>query len=118
MSRVTNAPASRERRRRRLRLARGFRGARGRLFRQATESVDRAMQLAYAHRKLKKQEYRALWITRISAACRENGLTYSRLIEGLTKARVRLNRKMLAEIAVRDSAGFASIVECARAGLK
>jgi large subunit ribosomal protein L20 len=117
MSRATNAPASRLRRRRRLKLASGFRGNRSKLFRQATEAVDRAMRLATIHRKLKKREYRSLWITRVSAACRLNGIAYNRLIEGLQKAGVMLNRKMLSEIAIHDPGGFTSIVEKARAGL-
>ena len=117
MPRVSNAPASRRRRRRRLERAKGFRGSRSKLFRQATEAVDRAMQLATVHRKQKKRNYRALWITRISAACRGNGITYSRLMEGLIKANVALNRKMLSEIAIHDPHGFAVIVKQARDGL-
>ena len=116
MSRATNAPASRQRRRRRLDLAKGFRGARSKLFRQATEAVNRAMRLAYEHRKLKKREYRALWIVRLSAACRQCGMSYSRFIEGTTKANITLNRKMLSEIAIHDPQGFAKIVERAKAG--
>ena len=114
MPRATNAPASRRRRKRRLELAKGFRGARSKRFRQATEAVDRAQSLATIHRKLKKREYRALWITRVSAACHLNGITYSRFIEGLTKAKVKLNRKMLSEIAIHDPAGFSSIVGIAQ----
>ena len=110
MPRVTNAPASRKRRRRRLKLASGFRGSRSKLFRQATVAVDRAMKLATIHRKLKKRDYRALWIARLSAACRQHGITYSRFMEGLTKANVALNRKMLSEIAIHDPKGFAEIV--------
>ena len=114
MPRATNAPASRRRRRRRLELAKGFKGARSKRFRQATEAVDRAMQLSTIHRKLKKREYRALWINRVSAACRSNGMTYSRFIEGLIKAQVKLNRKMLSEIAIHDPVGFTSIVGVAQ----
>jgi len=110
MPRATNAPASRRRRKRRLEQAKGFYGSRSKLFRQATEAVDRAMRLATIHRKLKKREYRSLWIARLSAACRLNGITYSRFIEGLTKARVELNRKMLSEIAIHDPEGFVKIV--------
>ena len=117
MPRVTNAPASRKRRSRRLQLARGFRGGRSKRFRQATEAVDRAMRLSTIHRKLKKRDYRDLWIARISAACRSRGMSYSRLIEGLTKASVRLNRKMLSEIAIFDPAGFDRIVEQAKGRL-
>ena len=112
--RVTNAPASRERRRRRLALAKGFYGARSKLFRTATEAVDRAMRLATAHRKLKKRNFRQLWIGRVNAAARQEGISYSKLIAGLTKAGVALNRKMLSEIAIRDPEGFKSIVEIAK----
>ena len=112
--RVTNAPASRERRRRRLKLAKGFYGARSKLFRTATEAVDRAMRLATAHRKLKKRDFRQLWIARINAATRAEGLSYSKFIAGLTKAGVTLNRKMLSEIAIQDPAGFKTIVEIAK----
>ena len=112
--RVTNAPASRERRRRRLRLAKGFYGARSKLFRTATEAVDRAMRLSTAHRKLKKRDFRQLWIARVNAAARTEGVSYSKLIAGLTKAGVVLNRKSLSEIAIRDPEGFKTIVEIAR----
>ena len=115
MPRATNAPASRRRRKRRLEQAKGFRGARSKLFRKATEAVNRAMQMATVHRKHKKRSYRALWIVRLTAACREQGITYSRFIEGLTKASIALNRKMLSEIAVHDPAGFRSIVDTVRA---
>ncbi len=117
MSRVTNAPASRKRRRRRLQLAKGFRGARSKLFRQATEAVDRAQRLATEHRKLRKREFRRLWIARINAATRNEGMTYSRFMEGLTKAGVTVNRKMLSEIAIADAEGFKALVEKARAAL-
>lgn len=117
MPRATNAPASRRRRRRRLDLAKGFRGSRSKLFRQATEAVDRAMRQATTHRRLKKRDYRSLWIARISAACRANDMTYSRFIEGLTKTNITLNRKMLSEIAIHDPEGFTKIVDQAKAGL-
>ena len=112
--RVTNAPASRERRRRRLELAKGFYGARSKLFRTATEAVDRAMRLSTEHRKLKKRNFRSLWIGRVNAAARLEGISYSKLIAGLTKAGVALNRKMLSEIAIRDPAGFKAIVDIAK----
>ena len=112
--RVTNAPASRERRRRRLELAKGFYGARSKLFRTATEAVDRAMRLSTEHRKLKKRDFRQLWIGRVNAAARADGISYSKLIAGLTKAGVVLNRKMLSEIAIQDPAGFKAIVEVAK----
>ncbi len=117
MSRVTNAPASRERRRRRLELAKGFRGSRSKLFRQATEAVDRAQRLATVHRKDRKREFRRLWISRINLAVRGEGMTYSRFIEGLTKAGVEINRKMLSEIAIADAEGFKALIEKARAAL-
>jgi len=112
--RVTNAPASRERRRNRLELAKGFRGARSKLFRQATEAVDRAMRLATEHRKLKKRDFRQLWIARINAATRTEGLSYSKFIAGLTKAGVVINRKMLSEIAIQDPEGFKTLVGIAK----
>ena len=112
--RVTNAPASRERRRRRLELAKGFYGARSKLFRTATEAVDRAMRLSTEHRKLKKRNFRQLLIGRVNAAARLEGISYSRLIAGLTKAGVTLNRKMLSEIAIHDPEGFKVIVEIAK----
>ena len=114
MPRATNAPASRRRRKRVLKLAKGFRGARSKLFSQATEAVDRAMMLATIHRKQKKRDYRRLWITRLSSACRINDITYSRFMEGLVKADILLNRKMLSEIAINDPDGFAKIVEQAK----
>jgi len=117
MPRATNAPASRRRRKRRLKQARGFYGARSKLYRQATEAVDRAKKLATIHRKLKKREYRSLWIVRLSAACRQHEMSYSRFIEGLTKAHVTLNRKMLSEIAIHDPDGFAKIVAQAKAAI-
>ena len=114
MSRATNAPASRERRRRRLEEAKGFRGNRSKTFRIATEAVDRARKLATIHRKLKKRDYRQLWIARINAATRAEGMSYSAFIAGLIKANVALNRKMLSEIAINDPAGFKTLVEIAK----
>ena len=112
--RVTNAPASRERRRRRLAKAKGFYGARSKLFRTATEAVDRAMRLATVHRKLKKRDFRQLWIARVNAAARAEGISYSKFIAGLAKAGVALNRKMLSEIAIHDPEGFKTLVEIAK----
>ena len=114
MSRATKAPASRARRRRRLEEAKGFRGARSKLFRTATEAVDRARTLATIHRKLKKRDFRQLWIARINAATRAEGVSYSQFIAGLTKAGVILNRKMMSEIAIRDPEGFKQLVEIAK----
>ena len=115
--RVSNGPASRERRRRRLELAKGFRGSRSKLFRQATEAVDRAQRLATTHRKDRKREFRALWITRINLAVRAEGMTYSRFMEGVIKAGIEINRKMLSEMAIQDAEGFKKIVESARKAL-
>ena len=114
MPRVTNAPASRRRRKRRLELAKGFYGARSRLYRQATEAVDRAMAMSYAHRKQKKRNYRSLWIVRLSAACKAHGLNYSKFMQGVIKSGIGLNRKMLSEIAIHDPEGFAQIVSVAK----
>ena len=112
--RATNAPTSRERRRRRLARAKGFYGARSKLFRTATEAVDRALRLSTAHRKLKKRDFRKLWIARINAATRQEGMSYSKFMAGLIKAGVSLNRKMLSEIAIHDPEGFKTIVEIAK----
>lgn len=117
MPRATNAPASRKRRSNRLKKARGFRGGRSKLFRTATESVDRAECMATAHRRTRKRDFRRLWITRISAAVQPFGLNYSTFMNGLNKADVDLNRKMLSEIAIHDPKGFESIVEQAKAAL-
>ena len=106
MSRATNAPASRSRRRRRLEEAKGFR--------TATEAVDRARALATIHRKLKKRDFRQLWIARINAATRAEGISYSQFIAGLAKAGVILNRKMMSEIAIQDPEGFKQLVEIAK----
>ena len=114
MPRTTNAAASRKRRKRRLELAKGFYGSRSKLFRLATEAVDRAMVLSYTHRKDKKRDFRGLWITRLAAACKLNDVSYSRFIEGLRKAGIELNRKMLSEIAIHDPEGFASIAKIAK----
>ena len=117
MSRATNAPASRERRRKRLELAKGFYGGRSKRFRTATEAVDHARRYATVHRKLRKRDYRSLWIVRINAAVRPEGITYSRFIEGLNKAGVALNRKILADLAVNDPAAFAEVVKTAKEAL-
>ena len=114
MPRITNAVASRKRRKRRLELAKGFYGARSKQFRLATEAVDRAMELSYTHRKAKKRDFRGLWIVRLNAACKLNGISYSRFIEGAGKAGIELNRKMLSEIAIHDPEGFAAIAKLAK----
>jgi large subunit ribosomal protein L20 len=117
MPRATNAPASRRRRKNRLDLAKGFYGHRSKLFRQATEAVDRAQAMAYVHRKQKKRTFRRLWTVRVNAACKANGITYSRFIEGLVKANINLNRKMLSEIAIYDDAGFIKLIQAAKAAI-
>ncbi len=117
MPRATNGPASRRRRNNRLKLAKGFRGARSKLFRQATEAVDRAQAMAYVHRKHKKRNFRRLWIVRVNAACRMNGISYSRFIDGCNKAGITLNRKVLSEIAIHDPAGFTKVAEAAKAAV-
>ena len=102
---------SRARRRRRLQLAKGFRGSRSKLFRQATEAVDRAQRLATEHRKLRKRDFRRLWIVRINAAARLNGLNYSAFISGLKRQGIEVNRKMLADLAVNDASAFSQLAE-------
>lgn len=118
MPRVKRGFKARRRRNRVLKLAKGYRGARSKLFRSATEAVDRALNYAFRDRRVKKRDFRALWITRINAAARENGLSYSRLIHGLKLAEVGLDRKIMAELAVTDPAGFATVAETAKAKLQ
>ena len=118
MSRTTTAPASRRRHKKVLKQAKGFYGNRSKTYTQAAAAVKRAMAMATEHRKLKKRQYRSLWIVRVNAAARENGTTYSRLIEGLAKAGITLNRKMLSEIAIHDAEGFKALVAKALAALK
>jgi len=118
MPRVKRGFKARRRRNKVLKLAKGYRGARSKLFRSATEAVDRALNYAYRDRRVKKRDFRALWIARINAASRLNGLSYSRLVYGLKKAEVALDRKVLAEIAVTDPAAFGAVVEKAKAQLQ
>jgi len=110
MPRVTGRPASRKRRKKVLKRAKGFVGGRRKLIRTAKETVTRAEVYATRDRKLRKREFRTLWNARINAACRSQGITYSRLIAGLKAAKVELNRKALAEIAARDEVAFKAIV--------
>lgn len=114
MPRSKNTVASRARRKKILKAARGYRGGRHALYRAARETVERAMVFAYRDRRQKKRDFRKLWIARINAAARVNGLSYSRFISGLKKAEVDINRKMLAEMAVNDQAGFARLAEVAK----
>jgi len=116
MARVKHAVVSRRRRKKVLKKARGQYGARGRLYRTAKESVAKGLTYAYRDRKAKKRSFRALWITRINAACRENGISYSRFINGLAKAKIALNRKVLADIALNDKPGFGKLVEASKKG--
>lgn len=118
MSRVKRGFKARRRRNKVLKLAKGYRGARSKLFRSATEAVDRALKYAYRDRRVRKRDFRALWIARINAAARENGLSYSRLIFGLKKAEIGIDRKIMAQLAVTDPADFGLIVEKAKAQLQ
>jgi len=115
MPRVKRGFKARRRRNKVLKLAKGYRGARSKLFRSATEAVDRALNYAFRDRKVKKRDFRALWITRINAASRLNGLSYSKLIHGLKKANVEIDRKVLADLAVSDPTGFSEIASVAKA---
>ena len=117
MPRVRRSVQSRKRRKKILKAAKGYRGARSRLLRTATEAVDKALLYAYAHRRTKKREMRRLWIARINAAARLNGITYSRLMEGLTKANVALDRKVLSDMALKDPAAFTMVTEVAKSKL-
>ena len=118
MPRVKRGFKARRRRNKILKLAKGYRGARSKLFRSATEAVDRALNYAYRDRRVKKRDFRALWITRINAAARENGLSYSRLIHGLKQADVGLDRKIMADLAVNDPTAFSVIAETAKTRLQ
>lgn len=118
MARVTNTPTTRRRRKKILKQAKGYWGARSRLFRQAKDSVRRALRYAYRDRRQRKREFRRLWIVRINAACRSNGITYSRFINGLKNAGVEIDRKVLADIAVKDPNAFKQFVEIAQSALK
>ncbi len=111
MPRAKGGPKTRARRKRVLNLAEGYWGAKSKLFRTATEAVDHALKYAYRDRKARKRDFRRLWIARINAAVRLNGLTYSRFIAGLAKSGIGLDRKVLADMAVTDPAGFTKIVE-------
>lgn len=114
MPRATNAPASRQRRKRRLEQAKGFRGGRSKLFRTATESVNKALGYAYRDRRQKKRDMRGLWIVRINVGARMSGLSYNQFMRGLKAADIELNRKMLADLAVEDPQAFAELVETAK----
>jgi large subunit ribosomal protein L20 len=113
MARVKRGNVARKRRKKILKLAKGFRGSHSKLFRTANQQVMKALRSAYRDRRRRKRDFRRLWIARINAAARQNGVTYSQLIGNLKKADIQLNRKMLAQMAVLDPAGFAKVVEVA-----
>jgi len=114
MPRAKGGFKTRRRRKKILQMAKGYYGAKSRLYRIATEAVDRALRYAYRDRRVKKREFRSLWITRINAAVRSFGLTYSQFISGLSKANINLNRKVLADMAVRDPKAFGELIENAK----
>jgi large subunit ribosomal protein L20 len=114
MPRVKKSVASRARRKKFLSMAKGYRSGRHRLYRSAREAVERGLTFAYRDRKVRKREFRSLWIVRINAALRPLGLSYSKFIGGLKKAQINLDRKVLADMAVRDPQGFARVAELAR----
>ena len=118
MPRATNAPASRERRKRVLDKAKGYRGRRSKLFRYAKDATMKAQYWAYRDRKTRKRNFRNLWIQRINAACRDQGTTYSRFMEGLAAANIAIDRKSLADLAVQDPAAFKSIFDRAAEALQ
>ena len=118
MPRVTNSPASRKRRKKVLKYAKGYFGNKSKLFRYAKEAVQHAWQYAYAARRKKKGDWRGLWIVRVNAACRNAGISYNRFIEGLKAAGIELDRKVLADLAVRDEIAFGALVQKAKVALK
>lgn len=117
MARVKGAMMTRKRRKKVLKLAKGYYGSKSKLFKTAKEAVMKSGQYAYIGRKQKKRDFRALWITRISAACRANDINYSTFMNGLKKANITLNRKMLSEIAIHDEKAFKELVKKAKAAL-
>ena len=117
MARIKGALATRKRRNKTLKLAKGYWGGKSRRFKTAKEAVWKSGQYAYISRRLKKRDFRKLWIARINAACKMNGTNYSTFINGLKKANIGLNRKMLSEIAINDPACFTALVEKAKAAL-
>lgn len=117
MARVKGALGAKKRHNRTLKLAKGYRGARSKQYRVAKQSVMRALTSAYAGRKERKRQFRQLWIARINAAARMNGLSYSKMMHGLKLAGVDINRKMLSEMAINDAAGFTALAELAKSKL-
>lgn len=118
MARVKGAMATRKRRNKVLKLASGYWGGKSKLFKTAKEAVMKSGQYAYIGRRLKKRDFRKLWITRISAGCKMNGMNYSTFINGLNKAGITLNRKMLSEIAIHDEAAFTTLCETAKSAVQ
>lgn len=117
MPRVKHSVATKRRKKKLLKQARGYWGAKSRLYRTAQEAVDRAQAYAYRDRRTRKRDFRRLWIARINAAVRVHGLSYSQFIHGLSKAQIEINRKVLADLAVTDSDAFAAIAQQAKANL-
>ncbi len=117
MARIKGALMTRKRRKKVIKLASGYWGNKKNHFKMANQQVMKSLSYAYVGRKLKKRDFRRLWITRITAACKINGINYSRFMYGLKKAGIELNRKMLSEIAVSDAAAFTALVEKAKAAL-
>ena len=117
MARVKGAMMTRKRRNKILKMAKGYWGAKSKHFKMANQAVMKSGVYAYKGRKLKKRDFRQLWITRINAACKMNGMNYSTFMNGLKKAEIAINRKMLAELAVNDKAAFAQLVETAKKAL-
>ena len=115
MARIKAAVNAHKKRRKIFKLAKGYFGAKSKQYRAASEQVRRSLRYAYTGRKLRKRDFRRLWITRINAAARLNGMSYSTFINGLKKQNIEVNRKMLADLAVNDPAGFAKLVEIAKA---
>ena len=114
MARIKRAVNSLKKRRKIMKLAKGYWGAKSKQYRAASEQVARSLRYAYEGRKQRKRDFRRLWITRINAACRLNGMSYSKFIDGLKKKNIEVNRKMLADLAVNDPAAFAQMVEIAK----
>lgn len=115
MPRAKGGPKTRARRKRVLNLAEGYWGAKSKLFRPATEAVDRALKYAYRDRKVRKRDFRRLWIVRINAAARLNGISYSKFMAGLAKTGIGMDRKILAELAISDPSGFTKLAETVKA---
>ena len=117
MARVTGGMTTRRRHKKILKLAKGYRGGKSKLFRTANEAVMKSLVYAYTGRRLKKRDFRRLWITRISAACKMNGMNYSTFMHGLKLSGITMNRKMLSEIAIHDAAAFTLLTEKAKSAL-